>query len=346
MSSEQLRQSLLKNVLATGVGSMPHRDAAAVEAIVWKGLSDHAPFWPQLPRRDFLENMYVQYGEQLPGLCVDRDRKSVWVDTDAPAYLEAFEACFLNIQEKKVEEFWISKDAGLGLHLLAQRLLRQNWQGWVKTQVIGPVSLGLTLLDQKKTPILHNAELAELVPGYLALKAAWMIHELRANAHTKIIVFIDEPYLVALGTSACSLPRETIIGMIDTLVDVIHEGGALAGIHCCGNTDWDLVMAAKVDIVNFDAYGYFDKFLLYDKAVAAFLKRGGIPAVGIVPNTEVIDEEGLEEKLGDTLQAHKDLFVNGGLITASCGSAGLSEERAVKVLDLTVSLARRLQSIL
>jgi len=346
MSCERLRRSLAKNILATGVGSLPHADAAAAEALVWKALADHAPFWTQLPRRSFLENMYVQYSEQLPGLCVDAKQRSVWLDTGAPSYSEAFETCFLKIQEKQVEAFAVSREAGLGLYLLAKRLEEQGGQGWVKAQVIGPVSLGLTLLDQKKIPILYNAELAELLPAYLALKAAWVIRQLRAHADTKIIIFVDEPYLVALGTSAFSLPRETVIRMIDAVVATIHENGALAGIHCCGNTDWDLVMATKVDIVSFDAFSYFDKVLLYGGAVAGFLKRGGVPAVGIVPNTDALEEEDLEDRLGGILEAHRDLFVNGGLITASCGCAGLSEKLAARTLDLSVRLSVRLQSIL
>ncbi|MGE5280342.1 MAG: hypothetical protein ACM3L6_06340 [Deltaproteobacteria bacterium] len=346
MNPEQARRSLARTILATGVGSMPHADAAAAEALVWEKLAGDAPFWAQLPRRSFRENMYVQYGEQLPGLRVDDQAKSVWVDTEAQNYLEDFEACFTKIQEGQVDAFSISRDAALGLHLLAGRLEEEAWQGWVKAQVIGPVSLGLTLLDQNKTPILHNAELAQLLPSYLALKAAWLIRCLRAHAGTRIIVFIDEPYLVALGTSAYALPREAVIRMIDTVVATIHADGALAGIHCCGNTDWDLVMATKVDIVNFDAYGYFDKFLLYEKAVAGFLRRGGIPAVGIVPNTEALDDDGLEDTLGGILARHKDIFINGGLITASCGAAGLTEGRAARALDLSVSLARRMRSVL
>ena len=73
---------------------------------------------------------------------------------------------------------------------------------------------------------------------------------------------------------------------------------------------------------------------------------GGIPAVGIVPNTEALDDDGLEDTLGDTLARHKDLFANGGLITTSCGCAALTEERAAKALDLSVRLSRRLQTLL
>jgi hypothetical protein len=105
-------------------------------------------------------------------------------------------------------------------------------------------------------------------------------------------------------------------------------------------------MATKVDIVSFDAFGYFDKLLLYSGAVAGFLKRGGVPAAGIVPNTDALEEEDLEDRLGGILEAHRDLFVNGGLITASCGCAGLSENLAAGSLDLSVRLSVRLQSIL
>jgi hypothetical protein len=47
------------------------------------------------------------------------------------------------------------------------------------------------------------------------------------------------------------------------VVDAIHTDGGLAGIHVCANTDWSLVLESGADIVNFDAYAYFDRFILY-----------------------------------------------------------------------------------
>ncbi|MEW6034846.1 MAG: methionine synthase, partial [Chloroflexota bacterium] len=47
-----------------------------------------------------------------------------------------------------------------------------------------------------------------------------------------------------------------------------------------------MLLEAATDIVNFDAYGFAQNFALYPAEVEAFLKRGGVIAWGIVPNTE------------------------------------------------------------
>ncbi|MBM3132761.1 MAG: hypothetical protein FJZ95_07000, partial [Chloroflexi bacterium] len=53
--------------LATAIGSMPHADPAEAGALALRYLPD-IPVWPQLPNRSFLENMYAQYSEGLPGV--------------------------------------------------------------------------------------------------------------------------------------------------------------------------------------------------------------------------------------------------------------------------------------
>jgi hypothetical protein len=336
----------LKNkFLATGVGSLPHLDARDAIDFVFRVLSHHLPFWPQLPRRSFYENMYVQFSEKLPGLCIDESAKTIGINTQSRTYLAEMEACFHKIEAKEADYFAISRSYAEGLYLLTERL-KDNSFGFVKAQLIGPLSLGLSLLDENKNPILYNPEFEELLPAFLSLKAAWIIKKIKeANAGTKIIIFIDEPYLVAVGTSQCSLPREAIQAKINQLVSLIHDNGALAGLHCCGNTDWELVMATDIDILNFDAYGYLDKIFLYETALAAFLKKGRIPAIGIVPNNEDLLEAGLEDQLLDMLQQHASFLKNGALITTSCGCSGLSKELTKKAHKLSVGLAERLTLI-
>lgn len=331
------------NFLATGVGSLPHKEPKEALDSVFEVFKENIPFWPQLPKRSFYENMYVQFCEKLPGVKIDEQEKSIWVDTQSEAYLPELEECFNKYQSVDVDYFAISPSYAQGFYHLLDRLKNLQWQGWVKAQVIGPLSLGLSLLDENKNPILYNNELGDLLPLFLSFKASWIIRQLKILDPAKVIIFIDEPYLVAVGTSQCSLSRKAIIDKINQVVGVIHDNGAVAGLHCCGNTDWELVMATDIDILNFDAYGYFDKLLLYERALASFLKRGSMLALGIVPNNEDILKEGLSDELFEALKENKKILANGALITTSCGCSGMTEQLADKAHGLCAELAQRLR---
>ena len=50
-------------------------------------------------------------------------------------------------------------------------------------------------------------------------------------------------------------------------IDAIKAAGGMAGVHVCANTDWSLVLDSGADILSFDAYGYFDKLILYRDAL-------------------------------------------------------------------------------
>ncbi len=57
---------------ATGVGSLPHRDPAKAVKAVLANFRE-IPYWPQLPRRTFLESMYVQFAAGLPASDIEGD---------------------------------------------------------------------------------------------------------------------------------------------------------------------------------------------------------------------------------------------------------------------------------
>ena len=50
--------------LLIGVGSLPHTDQDKAVRLVLSGFPD-IPYWPQLPRRTNLENMYIQFAAGL-----------------------------------------------------------------------------------------------------------------------------------------------------------------------------------------------------------------------------------------------------------------------------------------
>jgi hypothetical protein len=130
----------------------------------------------------------------------------------------------------------------------------------------------------------------------------------------------------------------------------------LAGLHCCENTDWAMVLGTGIDIISFDAYSYFDKVLLYADALKEFLARGGIMAWGIVPTADAarLQAESTatlldtwHSRVGQLAQNGMDLdrVAAQSLITPSCGAGLLSPQNAERVLQLLSDLSRSLQNL-
>jgi len=53
---------------------MPHTDR---ERALATALSLDIPFWPQLPRLSYYEDMYVQASEHFPGMLLDLDKQTL-----------------------------------------------------------------------------------------------------------------------------------------------------------------------------------------------------------------------------------------------------------------------------
>ena len=92
----------------------------------------------------------------------------------------------------------------------------------------------------------------------------------------------------------------------------------LTGVHCCGNTDWSMFCETPgLDIINFDAFGFLDRVILYAGQVNAFLKRGGYLCWGIVPTQGPLpdlDREHLLSKLDSGMKAFRGRGVEEGLL--------------------------------
>jgi hypothetical protein len=62
------------NLLTTAMAVMPHRD---VERALAVALSLDIPFWPQLPKLSYYEDMYVQASEHFPGILLDLEKRTL-----------------------------------------------------------------------------------------------------------------------------------------------------------------------------------------------------------------------------------------------------------------------------
>jgi methionine synthase II (cobalamin-independent) len=332
------------------VGSLPHREPGRIVERIIGALSE-MPAWPQLPARDFRESMYLQYCEGLPGAVVDRQAERLTFSTEG-RFQDELERFYQAVVEIDVERFAISRDHALGLHLFLERLgAAERRPAWVKGQVTGPFSFAMTVTDENKRALAYHPELLEVAVQGMAMKARWSARRLRAVAEHALVV-VDEPYLCSFGSAFVNVPRDTVVGAIGTAVEAIHQEGCLAGIHCCGNTDWALCFETGIDVLNLDAFEFFQGLPLYPEELGAFVDRGGVLSLGIIPTSDAViglDAAALDRALGEriALLERKGLdrarLFRQCLITPSCGLGSKSEAVADRVLDLLGELGRRLR---
>jgi hypothetical protein len=329
--------------LTTQIGSMPYPDGSAIcERLV--SILD-IPAWPQLPRRSFRESMYVQYSPALPGIVLDEGKEKILFNTEAdisPA-LEEFYAHYL---ADEVDCFGLRPDYAAGFYTMLETLSKTPGE-WAKGQVTGPISFGLTVTDQNLRASLYDDMLADVIVKNMAMSARWQIRQLRAH-RPNVIIFVDEPYLASFGSAYISLSREQVITILDEVFAGIHAEGALAGVHCCANTDWSVLLATQVDILNLDAFGYLENLALYAAELRAFIDRGGCVAWGIVPTGQEIFEvnaQDLAKRLRDGLEIisqksrargvsiHPEELATRSLVTPSCGLGSTTIETTERVLE-------------
>ena len=335
------------NFEATGVGSVPFKDPETACRIILENFKT-IPFWPQLPKRSFLENMYAQFSEHLPGLVLDEPNKTLYIDTNGVA--ETVEEVYGKFLEGDTEFFRMSEDHAPGFYSFLENIKKASKEiKFVKGQITGPVSFALSVTDQNKRAIIYDKDLFEILTKTMVMKARWQTKMLK-KAYPAVIMFIDEPYLVSIGSSYVNINVETALEKLDELIKAVKNEGALVGLHCCGNTDWGLLLKRDIDILSFDAYNFTKELVLYAGELKNFLNRGGTIAWGIVPSSDDIDSQtvkGLVQRLKTALSslAEKEIPKESiaSIITPSCGVGTLDEERARKIFEATSALSEDLR---
>ncbi len=329
--------------LPTAIGSMPHTNPGEACSIIMKCLPD-IPAWPQLPRRSPKENMIIQFSEGFPGVVIKGDKIHIEPSTDFESELEQI---YIDCEQYNAHKYGISFEYAAGLHAF---LSKATGSKIVKGQVTGPITWGLAVTRQDGLGILYDDTLVETAAKFLRLKASWQENILR-EISPNTIIFVDEPYLISLGSVFTPIPEEKVPALLDEVLKGIK---GIKGLHCCGNTNWSVLLDTKIDILSFDAYNYASSLSTHSDKVKSFLERGGSIAWGIVPNEEeVLAKESLpslRERLEEAMAPFtrdgikfKQIIAQ-GLITPSCTLAGLSLEAASQALELTAKLSHDLRS--
>jgi len=332
------------NCLPTIIGSMPHTDPAAACVQVLKYLKD-IPCWPQLPRRSFKENMNAQFSEGFPGIRLLNDNLSVDRNKDFDNSLERFYTAYL---EEDIEKYPTTPAYAAGLHaFLGSEGLKPPM---VKGQITGPLTWGLSVTDGEGKAILYDDILGDAVAKFLRLKAAWQEKQL-SQISPNTIIFVDEPYMASFGSVAVPLPKEKVVVLLE---EVFRGIKGLKGVHCCGNTDWSVIVETGLDIVSFDAYNYAQSLSLYPAEVKRFLDRKGVIAWGIIPNDSPSLGNESAAALKDRLEEAMLPFTRNGIsfqqllaqsiITPSCTLASLeSPDASARALELLSELSQMMR---
>jgi methionine synthase II (cobalamin-independent) len=354
-----MSKPFLPGCLPVLIGSLPLQDHDQAADLVFQFTPD-IPLWVQLPV-DPKEGMLRQFLPGLPGIAECEDR--IYVDTATESYdaelLDFYEAYMAVVDGHialEASRFILTEQTAKGFFTFSERLSRLPAPPLaLKGQITGPFTFCTGLCDQNKQAIFYNEPLREAAVKLLALKARWQVRKL-SRWDRPVIIFIDEPALAGFGSSEfISISRNDISSCLSEVIAAIHAEGGLAGIHVCANTDWSMVLESSVDIVNFDAYAYFDRFILYPQSIRRFMAAGGILAWGIVPTLKVED---IVKESADSLAArwkegasrlealglNAEAIAAQALITPSCGTGSLPPDLAQKVLALTREVSRRLQT--
>lgn len=254
----------------TAMGIMPHTD---VERAIELALGLDIPFWPQLPRTSFYEDMYAQASQSFPGIVLDHENERITFDTTR------FEEELMGYSQKagEPETFALSRDYSAVYH----RFLARDLEGYhaIRGQVTGPVSFGFKIVDENAKPIIYNEGIRTILFDFIQRKVNVQYRDL-SEKNRNAFVWLDEPGLGWVFSGLSGYHDVQAKEDYDHFLDGLEGPRAL---HLCANVNLPYLLELRIDILSFDAYQMGGMPKGYSSAVAGFLQGGGIISWGIVP---------------------------------------------------------------
>ncbi len=319
----------------SGVGSSHHTDPRAAVADIlsryWR-----MPFWPQLPNRSAQEMMLPQFGLGLPGASWDGDTlhwsgvcdDNALADADLPP-----------------------PDRAAGFYEFIARLEAidaAKRPPVVKGQMPGPLTMSMAMRDPAGAPPHADAEVLAWLGAFLGRLGALQARRLQQLVPDVVIVF-DEPALAYVDEPSLPISWRDATAALKAALEPVQATGAIAGLHCCQPPNWSRALAARPNLVHFDAQeGRVDDLLEHRSALREHVARGGYLGWGLWPTDDPSQPFDPKEMQYFLARAARDLsFVDASvglifkrsMISGVCGAAGLSADQEARMADDLESLS-------
>ncbi|MGA1824886.1 MAG: hypothetical protein ACMUIP_09490 [bacterium] len=270
------------NLATTAMAVMPHTD---VDRALDLALSLDVPFWPQLPRMNYYEDMYVQASEHFPGMIVNHHNRTLRFSIDK--FSNEFEEIMAHFEEPGY--FDISHTYSVVYHRFLERDLRDR--SAIHGQLEGPISFGMNVHDQDSRPILFDDTIRPFMLEVMAKRVNTQLSRLKEK-NENAFMYVDEPGLQYIFSALSGYDDQRAKHDMNIFFSMINRP---RGVHLCGNPDWDFLFNLDLDILSLDAYTNREIIASCGPSIRKFLDRGGMISWGIVPtNFEPFEKEGLK----------------------------------------------------
>jgi hypothetical protein len=274
------------NLLTTAMAVMPHTDP---ERALKAALSMDIPFWPQLPRLSYYEDMYVQASEHFPGIVLDMKKHTLAFSMEK--FIVELEDTLARFEEPAY--FDISEQYSDVYHRFLD--LDLSDRPAIRGQLEGPISFGLNVLDQDKRPIIFDDTVRPFMYEFMARRINVQLERLK-KINSNAFMFIDEPGLQFLFSALSGYDSSAARSDMETFLAMVER---TRGIHLCGNPDWDFLLNLDIEILSLDVYLNGAIFANYADSIKRFLDRGGVIVWGLVPtNYEPFEAENPQSLAG------------------------------------------------
>lgn len=334
---------LLPSCATTGIGSLPH---SQLELALQMAFQVDVPYLPQLPAGNPSEFMLPSALDGLPGLRFDGEGLCSVDLGDWLPRRESFGASIeAALSSGDLEAFEPSPQACRAWKPFLWEIGNRRL-GFAKAQIAGPATVRWATKTSVGDIASEVPELDKQILQLILAKALAMAKAIRRSSATPI-VYLDEPGLYALDrTNAQHL---IALQELKVLIMALQREGALVGLHCCGNTDWDLLLDSGVDLLSLDVRLSLDAALEERDALERFLASGAAFSLGIIPTnvaasfavSELVDS--VEASLTATLgRSRAREVILRSVLTPACGLA----MRSVVVAEQTFEQLREAQRLL